>query len=255
MVSWRKPLKTYAGSNFNPQHLTISQLIFGHSISPTLWFQWNLIVLTILVLVLTLINNDKIVNLFLVTFSFLAFFGQYSGINYQIFGRFRYEIRYPLGRIVEMIPYCSAGLILGTKFLQFYNKLYENKMFRFIICILMLAFFLILSLAKDVFLPDCFGYGGVLLFLRTLCFTTFFWFIPIEILFEKINLLKTVTRYTMGIYCFHFLIGNIFVKLLHTIQLSCTNSYVIVLCIYLLSYFFCLVIDKSSNRYMKMLVN
>ena len=37
---------------------------------------------------------------------------QYTGINYDYFSRVSFEVRYPLGRLTEMIPYAGIGIIL-----------------------------------------------------------------------------------------------------------------------------------------------
>lgn len=41
--------------------------------------------------------------------SFVALIMQYTGFNYSLFKDFPFEVKFPLGRIAEMMPYATIG--------------------------------------------------------------------------------------------------------------------------------------------------
>lgn len=84
------------------------QVLFGHAISTPLWFHWCLILLTCFAYLFAFIKNRIIKIICFVCLFIIAFFAQYSGLN-NIFSNLMSEVRYPLGRIAEMVPYCIIG--------------------------------------------------------------------------------------------------------------------------------------------------
>lgn len=49
----------------------------------------------------------------------IALILQYSGANWSLFGDMRFELKYPLGRMVEMLPLAICGFEMGR------HKLFE----------------------------------------------------------------------------------------------------------------------------------
>lgn len=90
------------------------QLLFGHSpkLNPPLWYQFNLIILTLFFIFLFKYIK-KYISIVICTIFVLALFIQYSNINSSLFANYRYEITYPLGRIAEMIPYACIGILIS----------------------------------------------------------------------------------------------------------------------------------------------
>lgn len=89
------------------------QLLLGSSknINPPLWFQFDMIVWLLVLFTICHIqykNIDMMIWMLLI----VSIIIQYTGINYNIFCNFRYEIRYPLGRLLEthyhlrVVGYC-----------------------------------------------------------------------------------------------------------------------------------------------------
>lgn len=223
------------------------QLILGHSIIPPFWFHWCLIVLTILTYVLS-VRNKHIALCLLCILSILAFFCQYSGINWDIFNHFRYEIKYPLGRFLEMVPYCFAGLFIGNYMEDILQKLRNSFYLRIIVAGIACIAFVVFYLLPDNFLGDNFGYAGIQLFFKSLSAVICAWFIPIDHLFKN-RCSKYFIKYTLGIYCIHMLVGNVFIRIFDV-----ENSLLRCIIIYILSYLSCLILDRFKCGFIKKLI-
>lgn len=87
------------------------QLLTGHSpcLNATMWFQFDLIVITILFCNVFYFCNRVIGMIVIVIVGCICLALQYSGLNYQIFGALRYELSYPLGRLLETFPMAVGG--------------------------------------------------------------------------------------------------------------------------------------------------
>ena len=100
------------------------QLLLGHSFNPPMWFQVDLIILTALYYFAKKLP-DKYFVIIIITLVPVCLFLQYTGWNYYIFERFIYEVRYPLGRIVEVVPMCALGILCARY--QVFNRLAKHK--------------------------------------------------------------------------------------------------------------------------------
>ena len=103
------------------------QLLAGHSFMPVFWFQYNLIFITLLVVIIEfLISKDKL--FIFINFEIIAYYFQYSDLNYKTFAKFNYNLKYPFGRFLEVIPFCMTGYILSS--LKIITYLKKNKKVR-----------------------------------------------------------------------------------------------------------------------------
>ena len=91
------------------------QLLTGHCprINPAMWYQIVLITLSIIFILLFNILPENIALISTYVFMIAALFLQYSGINSSMFSQLRYELKYPLGRFFEMLPYATIGFSLS----------------------------------------------------------------------------------------------------------------------------------------------
>ena len=185
------------------------QLITGHSqnLDGVLWYQVNLIWLTVLFSII--VNVWKSGKKWIV-FGMLSLFSlvlQYSGVNLLLWGDMCFELRYPLGRLIEMLPIAVCGLMAG------YFKVFERIKDILPRKNLIIGLFLIVSFLTiyPVFtVPEGYGYAGVEKFIVAGCFVFLFWLLPFERCTRKIrNVIIVLTDYTLGIYCLHFGIHNL----------------------------------------------
>lgn len=168
-----------------------------------MWFQINLIVLTILFWIIysSFYNKAKYILLVILVGSL---FLQYSGVNYKLFINYIYEIKYPLGRVVEMLPYACLRTWLSE------YKVFEKVKLNMKVIQIVLILFCILSMVCDlIYKPMGFGYQGMRWIAFSLFLVVNFYILP----FDKINMKITkmiafISRYSLGIYCMHFIIGQ-----------------------------------------------
>lgn len=176
------------------------QILTGHTIlNKAMWFQVDLIILTIFFYYLFTINNKKIINNLLIIITTASLILQYSGLNYVFFSRLNNEFSVPLGRLIEIIPYSVLGIKLNNKkTIEYIN----NK--KYIIVFMFILSFLI----KLIPTPAGFNYQGLFLIMLTISIFLFFYTIPCKSLksFEK-NTIKYISKNTLEIYCYHNLIG------------------------------------------------
>jgi len=90
------------------------QLALGHSLglNPTMWFQVVLIWMTVLFVIVIIVFRVKFVIPILICLSGLALIIEYTGVIMML-DVYRVEIKYPVGRMVAMIPLASAGYLMA----------------------------------------------------------------------------------------------------------------------------------------------
>ena len=97
------------------------QIILGHSpnLNPSMWFQFDLIILTIIFSIICHHFNSKKV-ICLISLLLGALILQYSGLNYATFNSMIYELKYPLGVGINFE-------IDVTNIDEIYNRLKKNN--------------------------------------------------------------------------------------------------------------------------------
>jgi len=90
-----------------------NQLLWGYIFIKQFWFQWDLIMLTIIYFILILILKKNYLFLFQLL-AFFAYFLQYSGYNFKFYQTLRDENKECLGRIAEVFPFSVTGLYLAS---------------------------------------------------------------------------------------------------------------------------------------------
>lgn len=182
------------------------QLLTGHSakLNPPMWYQINLIILTILFWLIFCWFRNKATYI-LVVITILSLFLQYSGTNYGLFDGYIYEIKYPLGRIIEMLPYACLGIWLSE------YKVFEKVKSRMWITQSILIILCVLGILCDlVYKPEGFGYQGVRWMILSVFLVINFYVFPFEKITAKVQkIIIYVSGYSLGIYCMHYIVGSI----------------------------------------------
>lgn len=240
-------------------HISISsfffQLLFGHgqSLNPAMWFQFVLLVISLLIFLGYKfydfsIKSPSIFSLIMIVFLIICYYLQYSEYNYILFKDFPYGISFPFGRIIEMVPFAVASLLI------FYYNIFTMFSSKQLMCISLVGIFFSALLFKfDQMLNyQNFGYAGLSLLLASVCISAFFYSLPINnLVFQK--KLDTITSYTLGIYCMHNMLGQIITHILDKVSIS-INGFVLCICIYFLSYISSLIISKTGIPLLKKMV-
>lgn len=193
----------------------IWQILWGHSprLNATMWYQADLIYLTILFLLVIIIFKRNY-SIILWILGAVALFMQYSGIN-LIFDGWRYELKYPIGRFFEMLPMAVVGFMVVSN--QILEKLKENRC----LSIGMSVFTIIMVAKYEIFLNvPGYEYQGIKWIIVAFAFVTLFYCIPFEKIPHKVaGMINVVTSYTMGIYCMHRLIATFLNKLISKLEI------------------------------------
>ena len=180
------------------------QIITGHSLNPPMWFNSALLVLTFFYFFIYKFCANY-VNLIHISLIVVSMGLEYLGINALIFKDLRFELAYPLGRIVEMIPFASIGLLLYPVL----TKSTDRRLHFFVIIAIMLV---VVSRCNTLELPvnRSFDYGGVNLLLMALGVTCLFYVLHFEAFPHWVSLVVgKISQFNMGVYCMHLLVGKI----------------------------------------------
>lgn len=226
-----------------------SQCITGHSYNEPMWFQFDLIIVTLLFFFVAQAGRNKIRVVYWVfgILTVLALCLQYSSLNYRLFSPLGYSLRYPLGRICEMLPYAFAGLVLP-------HVMVMDKWKRLVLVGLLLSGSVLLYFLHDA--PQGFGYQGVRFLLISISFFVALELISFGWMPESIKrMVLTLSKYTLGIYCAHLLIERGVRHLLtHLSWDHLLGSFLYCLIVYSCCYLLFLIIDKLfGNKYLNMI--
>ena len=228
------------------------QMFTGHSprLNASMWFQTVLIVLTAIYIFIFKFFIPKKGILITYVMMFVAFVIQYSGINFKLFDSLRYELKYPLGRFCEMIPYATVGF--SCAYYNAFEKAKKTRLFSTIMFGLASVFLLEYSFINSAL---GFGYSTNNCLLLGFFVIGFAYLIPLEKLPQKVkNILKFLTQYTLGIYCMHRIIAD-FLKLIFSKLDISIDSFLLCIITYICGFFVSFLMYKIPTKFFKQLVN
>lgn len=232
----------------------IWQLCTGHSpnVNATMWYQVVLMVLSALYFLLFYFLPENIGMLCIFISMILSLILQYSGLNYDLFSGLRYELRYPLGRTVEMIPYAMIGFSLS--YYDVYRKLKKHKK---TVMALSVIIFVIATVVDHIWSKvRGFDYAGIPAILIAFSLITIAQFLPLNDLIGSgriRRLILILSRYTLGIYCVHRLVGDLYTYMFDQFSLKPDSSLLCVL-IYITGYILSAIVAKFPLKVCRQLV-
>lgn len=226
------------------------QLLTGHSpqLNASMWYQFVLIVLTLLFLGLFAWLPRKGAVTAVYALSAAALLLQYTGTNLALFGDLLFEARYPLGRILEMLPYAGLGFFLSVNDVP--KRLVKYRLPALIGGFILGWVFLYLPLPE----APGFGYQGLPFVLSVCCFFLAFLLLPLENISDGAkDVIRNVSDYTLGIYCVHRLVATF---LFHALKLVGITGRTFLLCLllYVCSYFVSFLLAKLPWKWSRLLV-
>lgn len=224
------------------------QLLTGHSgkLNPTMWFQTDLLLITLIFFVSIKLFKQRFGYMTITILGLLCLVWQYSGFNKQLFSTLRYELMYTSGRLFELVPYSVMGFVCSYYDVFGYFK--KEKVFSIIV----FAIISILLLFSDNFIHSApgFGYSNGKVLVLTFTVTGAAMLIPFENNSNRIKgIIQFITKYTLGIYCLHRLIGSMLIKC--GIEI---NSLIMCLVIYVIGFCCSFIIARFRNKYIRQLV-
>ena len=195
-----------------------------------LWFQCNLILITLLIMIIHFLLSEKLVLYTLINLLFFGMFFTYSEYNYILFSKYNFCIKFSFGRFFEICGYCVTGYFLAS--LNFVYILSKNR----IISINIFIPILILIIKYKIFLIITgFYYQGLRLYFLSNSVFFIFSLIPNEGFMNKyiIKFIKHISIHTVGIYFIHI---NVFYYL-HIFSLFKSSTLNTSIIVYIISYF------------------
>ena len=217
-------------------------LMNGHIFLVPLWFQNNLILLTLILTIIIFSFKNNYIYIFHIL-SFLAIISQYSGFNYTFFkDHFSNHSYACLGRLTESFPNAIIGFSLAKYDIK---KIIRNNSI-----ISLYSFIILILISKYNIFSDLktFKYAGIRLNIAAICIFIIFSSLPFQKIKNKIliNGIIKITHYTAGIYFTHFLIGNgYFFNLLFIYKRGTLLECIF---IYFLSYCICFIGSKLLGK-------
>lgn len=227
------------------------QLFTGHSpkINAAMWYQIALICLTLLFI---LIFNYLTAKKGVVAICGLLIFSiwwQYSGLNEAVFADLRSELKYPLGRLFEMIPYATTAFLVS--YFQIHRKLEKYRVPSLLGMILITGIFMKYSFISN---PPGYGYSGVQKILIAFGLIMAAWLLPVEKLPAAATKIITVlSRYTFGIYCMHNLVGRFMKTIFSSFGVPSETLFMCIV-VYVTCYIIAFIISKIPIKLCKQLV-
>lgn len=112
---------------------------------------------------------------------------------------------YPIGRLIEMVPYAAIGIFICHY--NILNRLQSKKYGIILSSITLIHIFLNYNAFID---PSGYGYAGIYKIVIGTLSLLLFYYLPFEILPSIIQkIIIEISKYTMGIYFIHRMIGTI----------------------------------------------
>ncbi len=224
----------------------IWQICTGHGegANPPLWFLAVLLWTTLLYSIVYKVFGKKKGDIIAVGLMLVAIFLQYTELNYKAFQMLPYGAKYPLGRIAEMIPYASIGIILGE-----YKGIILKRSSVIVLACVVLG---VITILLPDFLKNEFGYSGAKKLLFSIMLFLIFHVIG-ENDFNKgaKNCISLLSRFSLGVYCCHYLVGNVIRTLIEKVGV---NSILVCFVVLLLSLFISFIISKIPIKNIRYLV-
>ena len=218
-----------------------------------LWFQWELLILTLLVWALYKFIGR--VGTLAVTgiLSAGGLYMEYTGLDVKfqswVYSKSSFFIILDSANLMQMMPFVFVGLILyETKLL---DKARKKRWIRILAAAALLAFHLIHPMS---FMSSGWLYGGLGHIWTAFLLIIIFGLFPFEMLGDTVKKgIRLLGRYTMGIYMCHVLIKDIYESVFSDMRAMLHGRKEAVL-VFAVSWVLCFLIDKGIKKYGRMLV-
>ena len=195
------------------------QLVTGHAyhVNAPLWYMAVLIWITVLFYVLFL-NNSKGSIYIVHVLSFVVLIMQYTGFNYSLFKDFPFEVKFPLGRIAEMMSYATIGYDFSH--FDLLEKMRTTSRRKWYMWTALIMTIVLLCLGKEPKTPG-YGYAGLFRICVSICFFVCFFLLNFDAFPYMIKrALIVIEKHTLGIYCMHYIVGNTAQMILSLVHIS-----------------------------------
>lgn len=181
-----------------------SQLFWGQEYLSQFWFQWDLIVTTLLfVLIIFIFRKNCLFILILILILFYYF--QYSGNYFQKYLPIQKNNKYTILRMFEMVPLGVTGFIIG-----YFNIINKINKYKFQTLVISCITYHIVNNYQLFRIVKIASYSGIELNIKSICAIFIFSLFPSDKITDK-NLQKVfnlLTNYSAGLFYLHIPIRN-----------------------------------------------
>ena len=212
-----------------------------------LWFQWNLIFITLLFIIIIFIFKKNYNSIFIII-TITSFIYQYNGKNRLYFTKFKDKREDVFGRILEMIPFSVIGFLISYSEIIVFLKKY--RLTTIITCIYLLYFIINYQVINKT---EGFKYNGIRKFIISICIFITFVMFPSERIKNKIiiKIIKQITNYTAGIYYIHVRLYRYISDYIEPMKNRTIKGCIIIyLLCYLISFLGILIFGKTKLRHL-----
>ena len=250
IIFLEKNIIKYKYSNKFPysiKHL-ILQLVVGRNINDVFWFQFNLIFISIIIIIISLIFQKNIsFYIFICIFLFAVYFN-FKGFDKAIFSSYNKNISHSVGRISYSIIYSITGFLLGSFNLL---NLIKQKHKKIILLFFPFLLYILREHNKIILITPKFYF--IIIDIIIIFLFIFFSSIHLDSVMNInfIMIIKRITSFTGGIYYLHLFIFDIFYSFTDLIRKRDAKSCIIIyfLC-YLICFIFSNIFKQSRLKYL-----
>ena len=226
------------------------QILFGHTINTSMWFQFVLIVLTVIFFLVFYFWKEKNGILIIHILLLVSFLIQYTGLNSYAFSNLPSSLKYPLGRFFPMVPYAVIGFDFA--YFSIFEKMKENRIYWLILFFLSTIFLLKFKIINEA--PGDGFYSSNNAILTALCISGFAYLLPFEKINEKcLRLIEFISKYTLGIYCMHRLVNKFACQIFVHMGFE-ESSFLGCILVYIICFMISLLVSKIPSKFAKTLV-
>lgn len=224
------------------------QIIIGSKFHGVFWFQFNIILISLLFTIISFIFKENILKI-LSILGALSFYLHISKLNYIIFNQYYLSTKNSLGSLIEMAPLAVIGNFFGSINLLCYIKNLS------VFFSLILSFIIFIIFKFEIFVyQQGFWYPNILL---NICASTSLFLLFSSLCLENLKntklilIIKNVTKYTGGIYYLHVIYRDHLRKYsLFFRNRSYSSSFVIYILCYINCYFGNKLFKNSKLKYL-----
>lgn len=226
------------------------QFFMGHTnIAGVLYFNWIVMVLTVVFSLLFFLIPIKRAYLVLSVAVVASIYFVCSGKCYEMVSVLPFEMKYPIGRSIELLPAAVCGMTLSHfDFQKIEKKLKEKQIYYLLLGVLIFEILWILRMTplfESLFQTKTFGYGlPNQIVLAVLLNILFISIKGRKMPFHLKSTIYFIAKYTPGIYCIHFLTGRCTEFVLLRVGLSINGTVSSCIIVFLVSLFMVMAISK-----------
>lgn len=214
-----------------------------------MWFELDLMILTIIVFVIIYLLGENRGYELLCILAMVALVSEYTGTISGFFEDKNWSVQHSYGLLPEMLPYVVIGYSISK-----FNIIQLLKKTRKISSIFLLAGLFVVVCCKNKF-PAPYGiwYSGIYLILVGTIVVILFCLVPEKFWNNGKSVIQFFGKYTMGVYFMHPLIG-FFVNMIANKMGFQVSTLGICFAVYFLSILISAIIDRLPFRFCKGLV-